>query len=252
MNRIPLVERDPQDPFARLGDHIISVGEFCADVQVVADILPDTRFVVNLCQERYTFTVCFFAALARETTNLLPARREPQFARTLGASYESSCIVGEEKTEGVDIVISLNPGSNGTCSSPSVSGKHVAAIVFTSGSTGEPQAHAKSWQMLDTWRHVHWRYLPGEREQPRGLVATVPSWHMYGLEWALLLPTIAPLTLHCGADFYPQTLPLLWLASNNPASSSQRRCICEQCASSPSHPPTWLRSCQPPHPWTIS
>jgi len=71
--------------------------------------------------------------------------------------------------------------------------------------------------MLDTWRHVHQRYLPGAGSPPRGLVATVPSWHMYGLEWAMLLPTVAPLTLHCGADFYPQDVAAALRAFDGPA-----------------------------------
>lgn len=203
MSQIPLVEREPQAAFARAGDKFITAGQFCADINAVAETLPDTRYLVNLCQERYTFTVCFFAALARGVTNLLPSRREPEFAQNLDA-YEDLCVASDKEADGVDVCLNLNPGSNGSSTAPAQSGETLAAVAFTSGSTGEPQAHAKSWEMLDTWRRVHWRYLPGEPQEERGLVATVPSWHMYGLEWAMLLPTVAPLTLHCGPDFYPQ------------------------------------------------
>lgn len=204
MSDIPIVERAGDDVIARLGEQPISIAQFCADIAAVADALPDTSFVANLCQDRYTFSVCFFAALTRRQTNLLPGRREPQAATQLRADYPACAIVSDRDSAGIDALIELQAGCNGTMASAACPGEHDAAIVFTSGSTGVPQAHHKSWRMLATWRSVHQRYLPGVPDLPRGMVATVPSWHMYGLEWAMLLPTVAPLTLYCGADFYPQ------------------------------------------------
>ncbi len=204
MTSIPIVERDGEETFARLGTRNISIAEFCADVNAAADELPPARFVVNLCQDRYTFSACFFAALTRGQTTLLPSRRDIQFVRELGASYTDSAVISDAEADGIDACITMAAGANGTSSSPACVGEHQAAIVFTSGSTGEPQAHAKSWRMLHTWRNVQRQHLPGAPQQTRGLVATVPSWHMYGLEWAMMLPTAAPLILHCGADFYPQ------------------------------------------------
>ena len=204
MTAIPIVERDGEETFARLGTRSLSIAEFCADVSATADVLPQACFVVNLCQDRYQFTVSFFAALTRGQTTLLPSRREIQFARELSTHYSGCSVISDADADGIDVRINIRPGANGTSSSPTCAGEHHAAVAFTSGSTGEPQAHIKSWRMLDTWRKVHRRYLPGAPEQLRGLVATVPSWHMYGLEWAMMLPTVAPLILHCGADFYPQ------------------------------------------------
>ena len=204
MTAIPLVERAPQEAFARVGDRDISVAAFCADIEHIAAQLPETQFVINLCEDRYFFTAGFFAALARGQTNLLPSRRELQFVRELANDFAPCAIISDSPTAGIDACIELQPGANGKAASPMCDAEHRAAIAFTSGSTGEPQAHSKSWRMLDTWRKVHQRYLPGSSSAARGLVATVPSWHMYGLEWAMLLPTVAPLTLHCGADFYPQ------------------------------------------------
>jgi len=206
MNSISLVERAGDDIIARRATQPISVAQFCADIAFVADALPDAAFIANLCQDRYTFSVCFFAALLRRQTNLLPGRREPQAAHELRGSYPNCTIISDQDCSGIDAHIQLQAGGNGETASDSCPAEHTAAVVFTSGSTGEPQAHRKSWRMLATWRAVHQRYLPGQPRQPKGLVSTVPSWHMYGLEWAMLLPTVAPLTLHCGADFYPQDI----------------------------------------------
>ncbi len=204
MSSIPLVARAADEVITRVGGRDIRVARFCADIACVAQILPNASYVTNLCQDRYTFTVSFFAALLRQQTNLLPARREAQASQALKQRYPDCVVISDQPGAGIDACIDIEAGANGEASSASCPGAHTAALVFTSGSTGEPQVHSKSWRMLDTWRRVHQRYLPGPAEQSRGLVATVPSWHMYGLEWAMLLPTIAPLTLHCGADFYPQ------------------------------------------------
>jgi acyl-coenzyme A synthetase/AMP-(fatty) acid ligase len=215
MNSLALVERPRSEPFARRGEQTITVGQFCADVACVARALPEGDHLINLCQDRYRFTVTFFAALVRGQTNLLPARRDDAELARLQHDYSQSFTVSDDLSAGADVHLKFEPGRNGDSESPRCAPQAIAAIAFTSGSTGEPQAHHKSWQMLDTWRHVHYRYLP-DRELDCGLVATVPSWHMYGLEWALLLPTIAPLTLYCGADFYPQDVAAAMNAFDEP------------------------------------
>jgi acyl-coenzyme A synthetase/AMP-(fatty) acid ligase len=40
---------------------------------------------------------------------------------------------------------------------------------------------------------------------------------MYGLEWALMLPTAAPVRLYCGADFYPQDVAAALRGSDHAA-----------------------------------
>ena len=76
--------------------------------------------------------------------------------------------------------------------------------------------------MLAAFRNVHWRYLAawlrrrGARTDAVGLVATVPPWHMYGLEWTVLLPTVAPVTVHCGGAFYPKDVSAALDRLDNP------------------------------------
>ncbi len=203
MNEIPLVVRHPSEAIARRGTHLITVGEFCADIEALGCRLPEADYLINLCQDRYHFTVTFFAALTNRQTNLLPAKRDAAATRLLAEKYQNCTVVTDQIEQSADLHIELEPGTNGERVSSTCPPDHVAAIAFTSGSTGEPQGHAKSWRMLDTWRNVHFRYLP-DATSPRGLVATMPSWHMYGLEWAMLLPSVAPIAAYYGADFYPQ------------------------------------------------
>jgi acyl-coenzyme A synthetase/AMP-(fatty) acid ligase len=208
----PLLARPAGDPFAQVllgGEYRqITVGQFCADVAVVAKQLPDGLHVVNLCQSRYAFMVVFFAVITRGQINLLASKRDGETGQRLKNEYLQTTVVSDQMlapdTVQADLILVLDPGSNGQAESFTPEPETVVAIVFTSGSTGEPQSHTKTWAMFGEWRTVHWRYVPQPPTAPVLLVATVPPWHMYGLEWAMLVPTIAPLVVHCGPDFFPR------------------------------------------------
>ena len=204
-----IVEREGSAPYAFVAEanRTLTVGEFAADIAACADSLPSCRFAVNVCTNRYRFAVAFFAAATRGQINLLPSRRDAATLDALRRDYQDSAILSDKPHAKSDVSVDLTPGGHGTAAIPQVDHAQVAAIVFTSGSTGAPRPHAKTWGLLDHFRSVHWRYLQrslGSAPHQMGLVATVPPWHMYGLEWALLLPTVAPVTLHCGADFFPR------------------------------------------------
>ena len=208
----PLLARPAGEPFAQVPlagkSRQITVGQFCADVAVIANQLPDGLHVVNLCQNRYAFMVVFFAVITRGQINLLPGKREGETGQRLKNEYPQTTVVSDQRlatdTAQADLILVLDPGSNGQAESCTPGPDTVVAIVFTSGSTGEPQSHTKTWGMFGEWREVHWRHVPQPPAAPALLVATVPPWHMYGLEWAMLVPTIAPLIVHCGPDFFPR------------------------------------------------
>ena len=81
----------------------------------------------------------------------------------------------------------------------------IAAIGFTSGSTGVPAANPKSWasfrastaQNLAALRHL---WPAGETAH---VVATVPPQHMYGMELSVLLPLLGEVAVHSGRPFFP-------------------------------------------------
>jgi acyl-coenzyme A synthetase/AMP-(fatty) acid ligase len=79
----------------------------------------------------------------------------------------------------------------------------VAAVAFTSGSTGQPSAHSKNWGTLvrGAKREAHALGLNGARAIT--LVGTVPAQHMYGLESTVLLALQNGLALHGQRPFYP-------------------------------------------------
>lgn len=207
-NDLRVLTRPAAELFAVRNGQALSCAAFLADVASCAEALPQARFVINLCTDRYRFTVAFFAAAQRGQTTLLPSQRSAEAIDTLRRDYPSCRVIADNPDTASDCLIDFAPGKNGNASAPLIDADHTVAIAFTSGSTGTPQAHAKSWGLLANGRATHARYLvesfaTAPARKLDGLVSTVPSWHMYGLEWAMLLPTIAPLQLFCGPDFFP-------------------------------------------------
>ena len=84
---------------------------------------------------------------------------------------------------------------------PAFAEEQVAAIAFTSGSTGQPTAHRKTWGALARGATAEAERfgLHGSRAT---LVGTVPPQHMYGLESTVLMALRGGLALHAGRPFY--------------------------------------------------
>jgi len=53
----------------------------------VADALPERKYLVNLCSDRYRFAVGLAAALLRGQVSLLPPAQTPELMRTLKQGY---------------------------------------------------------------------------------------------------------------------------------------------------------------------
>jgi acyl-coenzyme A synthetase/AMP-(fatty) acid ligase len=79
----------------------------------------------------------------------------------------------------------------------------VAAHVFTSGSTGEPSAHEKTFGSLVSGSCIAGAALEINRFTGGNLLATVPAQHMYGLESSVLLPLQHGVAFDGGRPFYP-------------------------------------------------
>ena len=83
MTALPLLFGHPAAPFAHSAAGTITRGEFLADVVQFAATLPPHRYAVNLCDNRYLFTVAFAAVLLRGQTNLLPPNHTPQLVNEI-------------------------------------------------------------------------------------------------------------------------------------------------------------------------
>ena len=206
--RVPLVAPRPAgDTFAWRGGRQVTVPEFVADVAALAARLPDRAHVVNLCTDRYRFAVGFAAALVRGQVSLLPPQRTPDFLAQLAARHPGLYCLADEAVDGCPVEAmaypEVLPPLRGEQSVPAFPARQVAAIAFTSGSTGAPTPHVKLWGALARGAAAEAPALGLDRLPGAAIVGTVPPQHMYGFESTVLLVLQNRLAMHASRPFYP-------------------------------------------------
>lgn len=205
--RLPLLAHDDHDRLLIFsGARRISAGQFLAQAQALAALLPEARFAVNLCEDRFQFLLAFCAVALAGQTNLLPASRAPQAVGDVLHAYASSYALGETPRPEVAPFFRLPPVESldapAGSAMPALHGDHVVAIGFTSGSTGAPKPNAKSWASVCASSALNAALFAGSTD-PIGIVATVPPQHMYGLETSVLLPLRSRAAIHAAQPFFP-------------------------------------------------
>jgi acyl-coenzyme A synthetase/AMP-(fatty) acid ligase len=86
---------------------------------------------------------------------------------------------------------------------PRIPAKQVAAILFTSGSTGQPVPNEKSWGSLVASAKAEVDRLGLRDLSGMAILGTVPPQHMYGLESTVLMIMQGGLALDAGRPFFP-------------------------------------------------
>jgi acyl-coenzyme A synthetase/AMP-(fatty) acid ligase len=203
---LPLLYRSGSGhPVAWRNGRAVPIEQFLHEVRQLAAQLPERRFVFNLCNDRYHFLTTFCAALLRGQTNLLPPNHAEKTLLQMHSIYPDAYGLSDKGMTLPTLEIRPYPelagGSGAELDIPEIPGTHIAAIAFTSGSTGEPQPYEKSWLSL-----VRLAQLQSERLGVRPgchIVATVPPQHMYGLESSLMMPLHSGGTLHAGQPLFP-------------------------------------------------
>ncbi len=214
MAELPILGHgDPRAVAAWRQGRPVTVAEFVRDVRWLAARLPDRPYILNLCSDRYRFAVGFGAALLRGQISLLPPNYTPDFVARLGAGYPGLYCLGDGANEypGVEAVAfsalmqgaGAAPEAAALADVPRIPSGQCAALVFTSGSTGNPVPHRKSWGGLvadGTAEAAQLGIAPGSGV---AVLGTVPPQHMYGLETTVLMPMLAGLALVAEKPFYP-------------------------------------------------
>ena len=186
------------------GSTPVSVRQFLLEVEHVAGQLPPGRHVLNLCGDRYHFTVALAACIVSGRISLLPSTHTPEMVRQMQRiAPDVFCIA--DQGAGVDLPTFCYPESMPLPAThpaiPEIDCAQVVAQVFTSGSTGLPVPHVKRWGSLV-------RNAQAEAERlgigaDHAILGTVPPQHMYGLESTVLMPLQSGAALHAGRPFYP-------------------------------------------------
>ena len=193
--------------FAYRGGRRLSIEQFLWDVSRLAAALPDRQYLLNLCTDRYHFSVGFAAALVRRQINLLPPNETPDLIERLAAQYPGVYCLSDRPTglESLETVLFPEPADRGTAALPvpGVPEKQVAAIVFTSGSTGESVPYRKTWGSLVRVALAEIEILGLRSRRGMALAGTVPPQHVFGLEATVLTVMQGGLVLHARRAFYP-------------------------------------------------
>ncbi len=208
MAAIPLIYYGKLDSvLAYRGGRPVSASQFLHDVAHLAKSLPEKSHILNLCADRYLFAVGFAAALLRKQVSLLPPNYAPALVERLRKDYPGMyCLAdGEVTFRDVEVVHFqyLPEMDDIERSIPTIPAEQRAALVFTSGSTGQPVPHPKSWGSLCQSAVAECASLHIERDSGMAVLGTVPAQHMYGLESSLLLALQNGLALVAERPFYP-------------------------------------------------
>jgi acyl-coenzyme A synthetase/AMP-(fatty) acid ligase len=207
MADLPLIRGERGSIFAYRHGRALSVAQYLHDVRRLAARLPGSGYVLNACADRYAFAVALGAALVRGQASLLPPNQTPDLLTKLRAAYPDLYCLCDAKVEhpGLEtVLVAVEDGMPDPAPEvPAIAESRVAAIVFTSGSTGAPTAHMKLWGSL-----VHSALGEAERLGLRAgagwaVLGTVQPQHMYGFESTVLISMQGGLAMHAGRPFFP-------------------------------------------------
>ena len=153
MDTIPLLSHStPTAVIAYRAGAPITAQRFLSDVHTLAQCLPAGSHVLNVCADRYRFTVGLGACLISGRVSLLPSTHTPEVIGQLaGFAPDAFCLTDDPQCD-IDLPRVQFPASlpaDGTAwAVPEIPIMQLAAIVFTSGSTGTPLPYSKSWGRL--------------------------------------------------------------------------------------------------------
>ena len=143
--------------------------------------------------------VVFCATALCSKINLLPSNNKPEVLEKVATQFPDTIIINDvwlrgkiEKNADIKFI-------------PKVSASETVAIVFTSGSTGEPKPLKKTWGMLSGAAQLIQNRFKLTNTL---LIPTVASQHMYGLEAGIFLSLHGKNTLYVGNAFYAEDIAL--------------------------------------------
>ena len=225
MAAVPLLRhRSPAAMLAWRDGRAVSAQRFLDDVAAISRRLPPTAHVLNACSDRYRFTVAFAACLAGGRTTFLPSTRTPAVIKQLAAFAPDVICLSDDPNCGIALPQVLYQDDDGAAHGspggpwrvPLIDADRTAAVVFTSGSTGTPLPHRKSWGRLCACVRAGAERLGLDDGRTHSLVGTVPPQHMYGFESTVLLPLQSANVLAADRPFYPADIAAALAAAPAP------------------------------------
>jgi acyl-coenzyme A synthetase/AMP-(fatty) acid ligase len=203
---LPFLRHDLSSLIYRAGQ-AVTAGQLLSDAAALARRLPERPYIVNLCADRYHFTVAFLAAMQRRQITLLPASDAAAPLLALAADYPELYFLRDEPLAGLpeDRVLLYPRGLEvlRVDAVPAFSEQMQAAIFFTSGSTGTPTANPRSWGALVNSARAAGQALGLASLHGAHILGTVPHQHSYGIESIIMLALQHGLVFHGARSLLP-------------------------------------------------
>ncbi|WP_428826233.1 AMP-binding protein [Azonexus sp. IMCC34842] len=211
MSSVPLLGHTSLDDiFAWRPSGPLRVRDFLADVYALARQLPAGRHLLNVCQDRYHFTVGLAAGLISEKISLQPSSQSAETLRQIQTDCLDVFCLCDSEFDSLDLprldfpaLAGADPAS--VTEIPAIPAERIAACLFTSGSTGRPMPHYKHWGRLVKNGRAGAERL-GLLDQRHSVVGTVPAQHSYGFESTALIALHGNAPFWSGKPFYPQDI----------------------------------------------
>jgi len=208
-----LAHESPSAVVAHRRGEAVSARQFLTDAARLADRLPPGKHVLNVCSDRYLFTVGFAACLLTERVSLLPSTHTPEVVRQLAQFAPDVFCLTDDPACAIDLPrfhlpepggLAQPGGAERAWQVPRIANHQLAAMVFTSGSTGTPLPYNKTWGKLSRCVRDGAPLLLGLSDgKVHALIGTVPAQHMYGFESTVLLALLTGNAFCAERPFYP-------------------------------------------------
>lgn len=208
MPKYPLIIHERADSVIAWRDgNAVTAARFLSDVASLRAQLPAGRHVLNACSDRYRFAVGLAAALVAGKISLLPSTQTPETIRQMQQfapdafclTDSANCTIALPQLQFPD----LTGADDDAYDVPQIDGGQLVAYVFTSGSTGVPVPHRKTWGSLVRNVQAEARLCKLDDGRAHVVIGTVPPQHMYGFESTVLLVMQSANALYAGPYFYP-------------------------------------------------
>lgn len=211
MNALPfLLPGRPDDVIAWRGGMPVTRRQFRRDHAGLAARLPDRPYILNHCEDRYCFLVTLAAALTRGQVSLFPSNRAPDVLAALRREYpQLYCLSDQAQPKEAAVMDTVGYATDSAADNgvdPAFPAGQTTAILFTSGSSGVPQRHTKTWGNLVRESQIAGQRLGLDKQRGGQVLATVPAQHMYGFSFSVILPAQWGYVLGAEQPFYPEDI----------------------------------------------